>query len=166
LNFVNETVGNVMHVARSLLDARGRLSRRGFWMVYAGYGVYSLIVSSLIMLLSGSSVPPFRAILVGLSPGMLVMAFAAIRRFHDRGHSGWYVAGYFGLPIAAVLLPLVLMELERDGVVAPTIVLGFVPVLLGVAAIAVVWGSVELFFLRGQAGPNRFGPDPLARGGS
>jgi uncharacterized membrane protein YhaH (DUF805 family) len=95
-----------------------------------------------------------------------VVAFAVIRRFHDRGHSAWSAAGYFGLPIAAVLLPLVFMSLERDGVVAPTIVLGFVPVLIGMAAIAVTWGSVELFFLRGQVGPNPFGPDPLSNGGS
>jgi uncharacterized membrane protein YhaH (DUF805 family) len=33
---------------------------------------------------------------------------------------------------------------------------------LGLAAFVVsIWGLVELGFLRGTSGPNRFGPDPL-----
>jgi hypothetical protein len=26
-----------------------------------------------------------------------------------------------------------------------------------------LWGVIEIYFLRGTKGPNRFGPDPLAR---
>jgi hypothetical protein len=28
--------------------------------------------------------------------------------------------------------------------------------------IATIWGLVEMCFLKGTSGPNRFGPDPLA----
>jgi uncharacterized membrane protein YhaH (DUF805 family) len=37
-------------------------------------------------------------------------------------------------------------------------------ILLGLGAFAVsIWSLVELGFLRGTRGPNRFGPDPLKR---
>jgi uncharacterized membrane protein YhaH (DUF805 family) len=38
---------------------------------------------------------------------------------------------------------------------------GAVPALIGL--VLLIWGSVELGFLRGTAGRNRFGPDPVQR---
>ena len=32
-----------------------------------------------------------------------------------------------------------------------------------IGLVCVIWGLVELGFLRGARGPNRFGPDPLQR---
>ena len=32
-----------------------------------------------------------------------------------------------------------------------------------IGLVCVIWGLVELGFLRGTRGPNRFGPDPLQR---
>jgi uncharacterized membrane protein YhaH (DUF805 family) len=34
-------------------------------------------------------------------------------------------------------------------------------VLLGVVPIVAIWPAIEIAFLRGDVGPNRFGPDPL-----
>lgn len=36
-------------------------------------------------------------------------------------------------------------------------------VLLGVVPVITIWPAIELGFLRGDVGPNRFGPDPLGR---
>ena len=59
--------------------------------------------------------------LVLLIPSLAV----AIKRYHDRDKSGWWI--------------LIL----------------FVPI------IGLIWYVVELGFLRGTPGPNRYGPDPL-----
>jgi uncharacterized membrane protein YhaH (DUF805 family) len=39
----------------------------------------------------------------------------------------------------------------------PTVAL----VVSGAASVLTLWGIIELIFLRGTSGPNRFGPDPL-----
>jgi uncharacterized membrane protein YhaH (DUF805 family) len=81
-----------------------------------------------------------------------VSAFAVgIKRLHDRDRSGWWILlFYFGPAV------LVLAQNSADGALA-SLVLG-----LGALAIS-VWWLVELGFLRGTSGPNRFGPDPLKR---
>jgi uncharacterized membrane protein YhaH (DUF805 family) len=58
---------------------------------------------------------------------------------------------YFGPPILAAA-----QNSAEDGTLASLI--------LGLGAFAVsIWALVELGFLRGTSGPNRFGPDPLTR---
>lgn len=81
-----------------------------------------------------------------------ISAFAVgIKRLHDRDRSGWWtLLFYSGPPV------LVLAQNSTDGALA-SLVLG-----LGAFAIS-VWWLVELGFLRGTSGPNRFGPDPLKR---
>jgi uncharacterized membrane protein YhaH (DUF805 family) len=63
------------------------------------------------------------------------------RCLHERNKGGWW------------LLPMYL---------AP-VIFYVVPVMTTVAGGALlIWPLVELGFLRGTAGPNRYGPDPLA----
>lgn len=73
----------------------------------------------------------------------------SVKRLHDRDRSGWWVVPFF---------------------VAPTIYLHFAdrlgdsPLTLALQLVAFVlwvWGFVELLFLKGTAGSNRFGADPL-----
>jgi uncharacterized membrane protein YhaH (DUF805 family) len=75
-----------------------------------------------------------------------------IKRLHDRDRSGWWILlFYFGPPILAAA-----QNSAEDGTLASLI--------LGLGAFAVsIWALVELGFLRGTSGPNRFGPDPLTR---
>jgi uncharacterized membrane protein YhaH (DUF805 family) len=69
-----------------------------------------------------------------------------IKRLHDRDKSGWWLLVFF-------LLPAVLSGLGTT--------IGFA-ILFSLASLAVsIWGVVELGFLRGSAGPNQYGPDPL-----
>ena len=74
-----------------------------------------------------------------------------IKRLHDRDRSGWWiVVFYFGPAVLAAA------QNSSDGVLAWLV--------LGLGAFAVsIWSLVELGFLRGTSGPNRFGPDPLKR---
>jgi len=76
-----------------------------------------------------------------------------VKRLHDRDRSGWWIVLlYFG--------PMVL-EAAQNSTESGTLA----SILLGLGAFAVsIWALVELGFLRGTSGPNRFGPDPLQRG--
>ena len=81
-----------------------------------------------------------------------VSAFAiGVKRLHDRNRSGWWILLFYVVP--AVLGG---AGQGTDGDLAQGI-LGLASVILS------IWGLVELGFLRGTRGPNRFGPDPLQR---
>jgi uncharacterized membrane protein YhaH (DUF805 family) len=94
------------------------------------------------------------AALVGLIAGFLAVA---IRRLHDRGKAWWWI---FVLLIVPDLLDIY--------VFGQTVTLGGANIgglaqLCFFAGLALsLWSLAELGFLRGTAGPNRFGPDPLA----
>lgn len=82
---------------------------------------------------------------------LLLWVFFAtsVKRLHDRDRSGWWLATLL------VFSPL----FERFTDWLPD-VLGF---LLAIGIFVLwLWGIVELFFLRGSRGTNRFGTDPLA----
>jgi uncharacterized membrane protein YhaH (DUF805 family) len=83
--------------------------------------------------------------------GIWMHSAVAIKRLHDRDKSaGWYfVYGVapFGFFIAAIALWTV-RTLEAAAIL---FVLSF---------IGLIWAIVELGFLRGTIGPNRYGPDP------
>ena len=104
-----------------------------FWRMVWDYGALSLIIF-VFMIVSWVS-----ALAIG------------VKRLHDRDRSGWWIVlFYFG--------PAVLQAAQHS---AESETLA--SILLGVGAFAVsIWALVELGFLRGTRGPNRFGPDPLA----
>ena len=79
-----------------------------------------------------------------------ISAFAVgIKRLHDRDKSGWWILLFY-------LAPSVLSGIANTSE-QPT-----AAVVLGLASFVIsVWGLVELGFLRGTAGPNQYGPDPL-----
>lgn len=74
---------------------------------------------------------------------------AVVKRLHDRARSGAWIVPF-------VIAPPLLHRLWDwlDDPVGAFIV-------SSAASVLTLWGIVELVFLRGTAGPNRFGPDPL-----
>ena len=73
----------------------------------------------------------------------------AIKRLHDRDKSAWWL----------LLFTLVALILQT---IAYYIGAVEVRLILGLACLSIaIWFVVELGFLRGTAGPNRYGPDPL-----
>lgn len=100
------------------------------------------------------------------SPAHLVLAFlntastllfawtylaASIKRLHDRDKSGWWIIPYFVLPG--------LYSQFHDRLLDSYMVFPF--------ALAVIyfmiWGCIELFFLRGSPRTNLYGPNPLPK---
>jgi uncharacterized membrane protein YhaH (DUF805 family) len=78
-----------------------------------------------------------------------------LKRAHDRNRPTWLIAIFFGLMAAATLV----RPDDIDNMTeAPTLFM----------IVAIPWILLSLFFLvdlgflRGTQGPNRYGPDPLA----
>jgi uncharacterized membrane protein YhaH (DUF805 family) len=98
------------------------------------YGILALIVLALVI------ISWISALAIG------------IKRLHDRDRSGWWILLFYFAP--AVLSG---AQTLSDGQLASLI--------LGLGAFVIsIWCLVELGFLRGTSGPNRFGPDPLQHG--
>ncbi|CAN7623228.1 DUF805 domain-containing protein [Bradyrhizobium sp. LjRoot220] len=73
----------------------------------------------------------------------------AIKRLHDRNKSAWWMMLFFVFP------GLFDQFADRLGDSYPMMFVGLVSFVFR------VWGFIELFFLKGTTGPNRFGADPL-----
>ena len=139
---------------------RGRINRGKYWLVILVYTVVWVAFVGVSMVVIGSDTDNFfkflgTGLLVWLAGVVLLITvtwsgFATgIKRLHDREKSGWWILLFW-------LGPSVLGGIQatsNNPTVAMT--MGF-----GSSALA-IWGLVELGFLRGTAGPNLYGPDPL-----
>ena len=163
-----------------LFRFEGRLNRAGYWqalLISICWLIFLTILTLGIFLLLGGSgafkfnlgieeifklVDPasYRSLSLtnapvlffeGAGSAVLLWVFLAtsVKRLHDRDRSGWWMA----------TLLVVSPPVERLTDWLPD-ALGF---LLAIGIFVLwVWGVIELFFLRGSRGPNRFGADPLA----
>ena len=123
---------------------KGRASRSEFWW----FCLFTFILNLLVALL-GSLLPALGSIVSAVQALWLLQPTVGVttRRLHDRNMSGWWQL----LPLAAALPAIAGAVLESDG-------------LLMLAGCTVALASLALliiYALRGTAGPNRFGPDPL-----
>jgi uncharacterized membrane protein YhaH (DUF805 family) len=140
---------------------RGRLNRKPYWlrtlaliaiMLVAVVVAFSLLGVEFAELQGGfPSLAGLGVVAIVLGALYIVLVVAslslAVRRLHDRDKSGWWVLVFFVLP--SILL----------GMGGQT---GDAAYVLQLAAFAIsIWALVELGFLRGTVGPNRFGSDPL-----
>src|SRR5579863_1028645 len=81
------------------------------------------------------------------------------RRLHDRNWSGWWAVAVFAVNRISYLYYGLFLGLSFgvDISIAKELLLAMIAVALGVLQ---TWIIIELFFLAGTDGPNRFGPDP------
>jgi len=108
------------------LNFQGRLNRQPFWIATLVLWLVSMGVTFVTSILFGSqsAVTTFVQAVVALV--LLIPSLAvAVKRYHDRNKSGWWI------------------------------LIVFIPI------IGLIWYIVELGFLPGTPGPNRYGPDPL-----
>jgi uncharacterized membrane protein YhaH (DUF805 family) len=120
-----------------LFSFQGRINRAKFWLASIAIGiVYSVVMGFLFAGAAMSSDPTAALASVGMVGGIVALvlfiatvwiSFAlAVKRWHDRNKSGWWI------------------------------LIAFVPVIGG------LWYLIECGFLRGTAGANLYGADPLA----
>jgi len=145
---------------RDALAFRGRLTRLGYWrwqlalvLVTAGFAYAPIAVA-----MAGG---PRRFSALAFAP-MAIALIAAVgvvtRRLHDRGRSVGWLALFTLAPWGLALLSIWLAEspelAEYSWAPSAALTASLVSLALN------VWGFVEIGLLRGDPGPNRFGPPP------
>jgi len=135
-----------------LARASGRINRAKYWRSLLIYCVAGLFVAVILFTAAGLAAPLFIVMILLVLIPWLMWGFAIhTERLHDRDKSAWWLVMFF-------LLPGVLGQIAKfSGAI------GTVPhFILALAAFALtIWGSVEIGCLRGTAGANTYGPDPL-----
>jgi uncharacterized membrane protein YhaH (DUF805 family) len=128
----------------------GRIARKIFWIglaVLTGVGVP-------IQLLTIAVAGEYAGLTVSLA--FLYPGFALnVKRAHDRNRPSWIIGLFYALIIAIVLMQIFELETVDGELTIPFAIVGSIFVL---AAIAL---TIDLGFLRGTPGKNRYGPDPL-----
>jgi uncharacterized membrane protein YhaH (DUF805 family) len=149
-----------MNLTTLLFSFQGRINRAKYWTVMLVYLAILIVctVFAIIGLGISSAIPS-----TGASMSYLFMAIFAlvclvtmwssiavgIKRLHDRDQSGWWMLVFSGVSTIVSLL-------EETAATPGS------QFILGVGSFAVtIWIIIELGFLRGTQGPNRFGSDPL-----
>lgn len=133
-------------------DFNGRISRKPWWicgLILVGIALAFGAAAGATAVLTGAEA------LVGIAAIIFVLAIMypsmalGAKRLHDRGKSAWWLILFYVLP--NVLEGIGGYIGGEEGVLP-----------LSVAAGALgIWGLVELGFLKGEQGPNAYGPDPL-----
>ncbi|MDB5629777.1 MAG: hypothetical protein JWQ51_2117 [Tardiphaga sp.] len=143
-----------------LFSFRGRINRGKYWLAILIYTVawVAFVGTSIAMIgsntddlfkLAGAGLLIWLAGLVLLLVGTWSGFATGIKRLHDRDKSGWWILLFW-------LGPSVLGGIQATtNNPAVSLTMGF-----GSAALA-IWGLIELGVLRGSAGPNLYGRDPL-----
>ncbi len=145
---------------RKYVTFSGRAPRSEYWWFVLFGFLVNIAAAIADLVIMGPATPahgdsgPIRLIvtLALFLPNLAV----SVRRFHDTNRSGWWILGFYGAVIVAA--GLIVVALLPDPA-HPNFAL------IGVAALimfaSVIWWFVILV-LKGTAGDNRFGPDPLA----
>jgi uncharacterized membrane protein YhaH (DUF805 family) len=166
----------------------GRLNRQRWWISAIILAVVAIVISLVILPLIGLGMMPALptidanttaadvANVIGASRAKagwvsLVLfiiflypsAAIAIKRRHDRNNNGLDVWVYFGLTVVVQLINALgigmsTMDVGGTAIPVPGPIITGLGVILGIYAIYLL---VVLGFLKGTAGPNNYGPDPL-----
>jgi uncharacterized membrane protein YhaH (DUF805 family) len=151
----NRELAKMRNLLTTFFVFKGRIGRRRYWSLTLLYmsalvmGMAAFIATGI--LLDAKSTDAFIFVPVGIGVvffGSMSAAISgiAVRRLHDRGKTGYWLMLYFFAPSWLIKHA----DIEGAGLV-------FLAAALG----AVIWAVVDLGVLRGQAGSNAFGPDPL-----
>lgn len=143
-----------------LFGFQGRINRGKYWLAILIYMVvWTAFGAVAVMWLGGFDTDRLfsmvgAALLLWLGAIALIVAgtwsgiATGIKRLHDRDKSGWWILVFWFGP--SVLSGIGSSSLHGNAFA------------FHLASIAVaIWGFVELACLRGTAGPNEYGPDPL-----
>lgn len=145
-----------MGIGREIFAIAGRTGRAGYWLTTLALLAAVVVVGILVAAIAGVAPDgPVATVLAVVSLPFFVAwiwigVAVSVRRLHDRDRSGWWILVFWFAPAL----------LQGIGAVDRT---GILALVCGIAATGVsLWYFVELGFLPGTPGPNRFGPDPRA----
>lgn len=154
-------------------SAKGRISRKTWWLGAIGLIILIFIVQLVLSALFGVLNLNGTTFGLGLQSLVVLAIFFApyyaltIKRLHDRSRPTALFWVFFAPSVVNALLTMMgvtggMRTIEIFGTTAPA----FQPNALGGAVSLIVfcvglWALVELGFLKGDAGANAYGPDPL-----
>jgi len=126
----------------------GRFTRLQWWrfQIWAMFGFIVVLFASI-----NIANDTLRVGFVALAVAALFLTWiiVGLKRLHDRNKSAWWVLLFYFCP------PVVETLASLNG-------LDSADVFLNILSLAItLWAFVELGFLRGTFGPNRYGPDPM-----
>ena len=141
-----------MAAALRWLDPRGRLSRRAYGRLFVRLTALSAALLCLAIWIGAQGLRLAAvALLAGIALVWLASLAQAVRRLHDRGRSGWWLAVFL------ILLGLSYLPIEDAADAYPIAVTGYALASLGYS----LWFLFETLGRRGIPGPNRYGSAPL-----
>lgn len=135
---------NNIDIASLLFSFEGRINRAKYWLAVAIYFVLTLVAIGLMFALPGMTglvlmgIIYIAAIVSGIAVG--------IKRLHDCDKTGWWLLVFYLVP---GLLGAAATNMDNSFI------------LNGLSLAVSIWGVVQLGFIRGTAGSNRYGPDPV-----
>ncbi len=145
---------------KNYVKFEGRARRKEYWMFVLFNAIFMLAAMLLDVLLFGASLtnpakPRYLSSLYGLFvflPAMSVM----VRRLHDIGRNGWWVAGYYGLAIVCTVLIVIggILALGGKGIRGVFTIAGALAIVVA-AVWMIVWMCKD-----SQPGTNEYGPNP------
>jgi uncharacterized membrane protein YhaH (DUF805 family) len=142
---------------------RGRINRAKYWLALLIFFVANVVLFLLGWALGNGAAFHIVSDLVNLAIFASSLA-VGVRRVHDRDRSAWWLFLFYIAP-GLFALPALALIWAATGSFGDARVLSLLLLrlcLVGAFALA-IWGVVELGFLRGTTGYNRFGADPLAK---
>lgn len=153
-----------MGMFKLFLSFEGRINRATWWLCTGLLMIANLILSMGLNAILVSAMQPqgltaltrVGAIANGLVALILFYPTLAVgaKRMHDRDRSGWWMVAFI-VPIVLLVL-LTPFALSANGAVNGGVAVMIV-VLMAASIMAIGWNFVELAFLAGTAGDNRFG---------
>jgi len=129
-----------------LFSFQGRINRAKYWVAMIAY--LSLTIAALGLGFFFNFGTLFLVFAGMIALAMIVSGcIVGIKRLHDRNKSGWWLLLFYLL----------------SGVLDVVGMTGKLPLLFELGSVAIsIWALVELGCLRGTAGTNQYGPNPLA----
>jgi uncharacterized membrane protein YhaH (DUF805 family) len=124
----------------------GRFTRLQWWrfQIWAMFGIILVVFASINIVND-----MLRVVFIALAVAafLLTWMIVGLKRLHDRNKSAWWLALFYAAPFL----------LHSSAYVGgPDYALYF----SALAGVINLWALIELGFLRGSLGPNRFGDDP------
>lgn len=141
----------------------GRISRRGFWLGFLGMTVIAIVVGLGLLSILPSGLGSKIVQLAVMAVICYIWAAIVIKRLHDRNKPGLPYAAIFMAPgiLSSVMKIFMIGHTSMDIGGMEIAVPGMTALIISYVSIAVgLWMLVELGFLKGTSGENRYGPDP------
>ena len=150
-----------MDYARLLFSFRGRTNRARYLAVQLALIAFWLMAWTGFSDHLSSQWPALHLDVVGVVAMSWINVATTVKRLHDRNWSGWWAIPVFVLN--RVLFTYYGLFLGNYFGVDMSTTMQLLLVMLAVAlSLLQTWVFIELFFVIGTEGRNRFGPDPLA----